>query len=774
MRKRLFTLAALVGCVITIGAQTPRVKTKMSPWLHAQYVQNKATKQQRYTHARSSSFTKTRSTHTLHYTAALVQTIDNAMTLRQKGGVVWQNFGNGICAAFLPNDSLGALDRSPAILRMEANKTSQILNDTSTVIIGVDKARKPATDEELRQPGPHLIQAFTGKGVIAAVMDVGFDLTHPAFRDDDGKSRIKWFWDPMAPDANNDVLGQQYNTSEEVLAARHCINADVDNHGTHVMGSMAGRGLDGRYVGMAPDADIIGAYYPLGRMSDEFCTRLGQYLADHLDDEFADLDSVIIDVDYGDVIELIQLYEIFRQADAAGQPCVVNWSFGIDQSPTQDFTLYEQVLNSMLGPGRIVVAAAGNSGHNHIYEKKEADTPMDQYAYFYTSGGAYFSICTDTTAGDFETGIWFDGMSDTIYVSSRSIVEAMDSCDYLSIDDPDMFVAASAEMNVFDKVVYCFGIYPQGDFADSIVVDTTQHMMLAQGKIMIDAPVEVELRGESGSWGLKLGKESYYNSPGCQLSTLGYPSALKRVISVGAMHHRTDFININGDTATTLPLGSEEGHLASFSSCGPTLDYRVKPDVVAPGFNIISTLNSFYCSDDPEYDDQMLTYVSKAYGRDYGMFAMSGTSMATPITTGVIALWLQAKPDLTPEDIMGVIQRTSHQPDPEFSGYDKNNYYGWGEIDAYEGLLDILGVGTAVPELSKHQPAGIAFRLEGHTLYIDGLETDGQLPIVVYDLSGKPVFRGDASSGIVSLPALPAGVYAVQLGKKGSTLIRIE
>ena len=103
------------------------------------------------------------------------------------------------------NEKLGELDKSPSILCMEANAPSELTNDTSAVILGVDKVWN-------QEHSSALPQAFTGKGVVAGVMDIGFDFTHPAFRNSDGTSRIKWFWDPMAPDATDDGLGMVYST----------------------------------------------------------------------------------------------------------------------------------------------------------------------------------------------------------------------------------------------------------------------------------------------------------------------------------------------------------------------------------------------------------------------------------------------------------------------------------------------------------------------------------------------------------------------------------
>lgn len=761
MKKILMTLAAVLCCAMTIEAQGLLKPSKMSPWLRGQY------RQQQEAVKQSGGRLRAQGRPVMKYMLTLVESTDQAQSLREKGGVVLQDFGEGICAAFVPMDSLGVMEQSSTILRMEANTPPILHNDTSAVILGADKL----WNGQLQLP-----QAFTGKGVIAAVMDVGFDFTHPAFRNDDGTSRIKWFWDPTTPDANNDTFGMMYATPAEVLAARHSINADEDYHGTHVLGSMAGDGLDGRYVGMAPEADIMGANLPMGQMNEEWLEALRQFLINHILG-FQGVKDAILQLDMGYAIELVELFKIFQQADVAGQPCVVNWSFGTSPNFYDDGTLYEQVFNRMVGPGRIVVTSAGNSGGEKTYVEKDTYTPMEQEVYY--SGRTdrfYVDLRADMSAANFRVGVTLRDVPDTLFFDSRDAIAAAQAGDTLIVMKPEVAMPVFVDALANDKVAFEILLLPRNDYAKSISGENG--WMQTEGKILIDAPVEVQMmgcsvRGET----VAFSKETPVNSRGCHDHTLGFPANMERIIAVGAMHHRSQFTNIRGEANSCYPAGSQEGTLVSFSSCGPTLDGRVKPDVVAPGHNILSALNSFYRVNhnmQATFDETipLMPYYKRVFGNEYAVWAMSGTSMSSPITAGIVALWLQAKPDLTPEDILGVIERTSHQPEPDFSGTDKNVYYGWGEIDAYAGLLDILGLTTAIPDLSSHQPAGVTFRLQGRTLHIDG--ADDGTPVRIYTTDGRLIAAASLAAGTVILPATAVtGVFAVQVGKQGSTLIRM-
>jgi hypothetical protein len=117
------------------------------------------------------------------------------------------------------------------------------------------------------------------------------------------------------------------------------------------------------------------------------------------------------------------------------------------------------------------------------------------------------------------------------------------------------------------------------------------------------------------------------------------PANAQGAIAVGA-----------ADTNNTL-LRSDDS-VASFSSRGPTkFDYFVKPDVLAPGYQIASLIatGSTLATKYPNYQ----------IGTSY--FRLNGTSQAAPVVAGAAALALQANPALTANTVKGILQFTSQR-----------------------------------------------------------------------------------------------------------------
>ena len=122
-----------------------------------------------------------------------------------------------------------------------------------------------------------------------------------------------------------------------------------------------------------------------------------------------------------------------------------------------------------------------------------------------------------------------------------------------------------------------------------------------------------------------------------------------------------------------------------------------KPDVVAPGLNVISAGNS-YCED---CFGSTMAAKTTFNEREYPWVAMSGTSMAAPCVAGIVALWLQADPTLTPERVLEIISETCHETDDSMTY--PNNTYGYGLIDAYAGMLKVLNIYTVGGQIITKQ-----------------------------------------------------------------------
>ncbi len=174
--------------------------------------------------------------------------------------------------------------------------------------------------------------------------------------------------------------------------------------------------------------------------------------------------------------------------------------------------------------------------------------------------------------------------------------------------------------------------------------------------------------------------------------TVGVPANDPAVITVGA-------------TMTELTSTRVDDQIASYSSKGPTtLDHIVKPDLVAPGNAQVSlrvagsTLDTLY----PQYA------VTPNNGNASKYYVLSGTSMATPVVSGAVALLLQKTPTLTPDQVKARLMKTAWKgvgqytySHDTFGNMYNNEYdlftYGAGYLDIDAALADTnLATGLAL------------------------------------------------------------------------------
>ncbi len=172
-------------------------------------------------------------------------------------------------------------------------------------------------------------------------------------------------------------------------------------------------------------------------------------------------------------------------------------------------------------------------------------------------------------------------------------------------------------------------------------------------------------------------------------------------------------IDSPGDGVKVITLGATDakGRMASFSGSGPTRDDRIKPDVVAPGVDIIFTV--------PAGLDK-LNYVDVYYARE------SGTSLSTPVAAGLSALLLQANSNLTPAGIKAAMTRGALKLNNTLGEPYEEYYQGAGLLDALRSYQlqdnEIVGV---IPD--RWNAGRWAYLPSGEGVYV-GLDTGADRP----------------------------------------------
>ena len=125
----------------------------------------------------------------------------------------------------------------------------------------------------------------------------------------------------------------------------------------------------------------------------------------------------------------------------------------------------------------------------------------------------------------------------------------------------------------------------------------------------------------------------------------------------------------------------QNGAKASFSN------YGMKADVAAPGVGILSTM--------PTYPVTLTTN----YGYFMNYDALSGTSMATPIVSGIAGLVLSKNPNLTPTQVAGIVMASSGD------GVSWNPNQAFGVVNAYKAVLSAIHSDYVAPSANMVSPA---------------------------------------------------------------------
>ncbi len=594
---------------------------------------------------------------------AFVRTTDSSVLVREGCDVLLDL--DDIVIAAIPLQNIEQVAALPQVKQIAASQSSHLLNDQSASIVSADKLWSMPTQT---------LPGLTGKDVVVGVVDACIDFSHPTFRTADGSQlRIKAVWDwldftdggsPVVVDTL--MIGRQYIGEKEILAKMYSADSyirDLAGHGTHTAATAAGSGFNGTvgspYSGMAPEADLCMVSVTAGGNT-------------HLIPE----DKKYL---YTDATNDLAFKYIFDYAESQGKPCVINISIGSAEDLYQS-NIANDAISRIVGPGKIICSAVGNEAENGNYIFKGLGVEK-KGAFLLGSAKANAWLLSSTE---------YPVVNLTFYPKNEEKIEWTYDTERLREypDDPYRETLQIDGRNVYVELMAYPSWVDENHIATDIVISTEDENVIGTA-----LPVALTLTGASNEIEAFAQKSNSFKKDERDTSLgdfdnthcINLPASCDDVIGVGSVSYRDKFLNYKGETVD-WSSNQTGGVRTDFSSIGPNKRGAIKPEVMAPGQNIISAMNSSFYENLSE-EDYLQDYVVDTFesnGRTYGWYVISGTSMAAPAVTGVIALWLQENPTLTPDQVREVIMNTSTHT---VSGIAyPNNEYGYGLINAEAGV----------------------------------------------------------------------------------------
>ena len=233
-------------------------------------------------------------------------------------------------------------------------------------------------------------------------------------------------------------------------------------------------------------------------------------------------------------------------------------------------------------------------------------------------------------------------------------------------------------------------------------------------------------------------------------------------ITVGGYKFIDNYYTLGGDTFPPPPEWMP-GEISSYSAIGPTVDGRIKPDIVAPADWIVAAESNAYIDysnidvfEHVRIHDEVDNNGEKWYYRYF-----NGTSAASPVVAGIVALLLEVDPNLDPYELREILQDNAIVD--SFTGSVPNNIYGYGKVNAHSSILALLDVvGTNDVNEIGHQ-LKIYPNPTNQSITIEGLNS-GEI-LRIYSSFGQVVGSLDNATDekeIFNVSHFPQGIYYIK------------
>lgn len=652
-------------------------------------------------------------------------------------GVKLQSKAGNIYTAYIPVKQMKSVLLQKGIDYLDVGKKAKADLDNARAYSNVNKIHN----------GQNLSQEYMGEDIIVGIIDKGFDYTHPTFYNKNASEyRTVRVWEQgeSGDSPSSFSYGNELKNTDEILDNEND-GLDAGSHGTHVGGIAAGSGglPDSEYTGVAYKSDIGIVATP------------NYYTA-----EIAD------GINY-----------LFNYADQVNKPCVINMSIGGHIGPHDGTSTFDQYCDQMVGNGKILVGSSGNEGNANLHLDHEFDEEETIYSLINFPGSS------NNSNGKTSIDIWGEEGSDltfSINIYNTQDNEYEDYTEYITTDTDGTYSYTLQDSDFLYSDTCTVDIAVESSNPNNgkprVYIEFDNRDQDESGDIY--DYVELEIIGENTSfnaWTSNEGKSiftnldySYPTLNGNTESTVGEVGGTgESIVSVGAYTTKNNYTDFQGENHSIISY-AELGELAPFSSKGPTIDGRIKPDIVAPGNVIVSSVNSY----DNDYTSNSNKVVAGLTNNsdDWWFATMQGTSMAAPMMTGIIALWLEANPILTPAKIKELID--SHAVEDNYTGNVPNYTWGHGKINA-QNIMKVLE-NTAEVEEPGGKIAVYPNPSEGR--FTLAFENYNFKNASVYDLSGKKVFQTDipksSTKENIDLKHVAKGLYILKLSGQKITAQR--
>jgi minor extracellular serine protease Vpr len=606
--------------------------------------------------------------------------------------------------------------------KVKLGRLAKLVKHPSVEYVALARMADPLLQKSRQDAGADKVHAglglpmpFTGKGVIAGIVDIGIDYTCPAFRNDTGDSlRIVKAWSQVRKRGRKPVdfgYGVEFESEQEILQAQED-STFSGSHGTVTTSAFAasGYGSDGKYTGFAPGTKMI------------------------LVSSSREDNSLLDGTKY-----------IFDEAKKMGKRAVVNLSWGGSLGPHDGTTLFDQAIDSLVGAGNVLVGAAGNSADDTVHIKHTSSATLATTSTFFQQpennsrfavadwwGRANTSFSVQVMAIDKATG----NVTKTSSNYSTAVNQGEFGFYFIFGTDTSIIYVINTARDLYNN-------RPNSLVAFLHDHEKTNHHLAVK---ISSRNNEVHGWAVQNAWFSK--RLNGVDLPGFAAGDFEYTineigGVSKSIITSGSHLSQTKFKNFFGPD---YYFSGDSGKVARFSSKGPTLDGRTKPDLTSPG-SIITAANSFDLSVKPSGGEESSIVEGGSFtegGKTWYWFGAEATSMAAPLTAGAAALLLQVNPTLSPQQVKEILIKNTTVDN--FTGIiptGGSNQWGWGKLNVYKAISAALGTVTS----NESEVAGNSRfwynNPVSETLTLCLAEQSSGLPqLQLYDLMGRTIKSG--------------------------------